>query len=817
MAEKRVSTFIRVLGHVARGLAVCALVVGAVQAQVVSGSEIRRQIEQSGLTPEQIRQRLESAGYSPNLLDRYFSRDTAAVSGQPTDDVLKALADLRASAMRPSGVASLQVDTGTVARRDGRQGSQVDADGELRIFGLDVFRGRTTQFQPLLSGPVPETYRVGPGDVLVLVLTGDVEMVHTLEVTRDGFIVIPQVGQLFVSGVTMPALRRLFEQRLGASYSGVRSGTTRFDVTLGRLRTNQVFVIGEVSQPGAYQLASVATVLNALYAAGGITERGSFRKVVVRRQGRELVSFDLYDYLLKGETANDVILEMGDVVFVGVHGVRASISGGVIRPAIYELKDGESLRDLVASAGGFRPDAALQRLSISRVLPPVLRRPDEPEQIVVDVPLLQSGVSGIAAVPSVPVEPGDEVRVFVVPAARGAVVELEGAVYYPGTYGWRDGMRISDVVRLAGGFKPAVYPSIAHIDRLNPSDSTRYLVRVALPADSGAVWPQDVPLMEFDRITIFGRESLREPRVVTLSGMVNRPGTQPYSEGMTVRDLLLMAGGLRDGASLDSVEVSRLPSDRSKGTLANIRRFALDSTYLFEPKGTSYRFLPGPEVRAGGTPEIVLEPYDRVTVFRQPEFEFQRQIEVLGEVVLPGAYSLRRKDERLSEVLRRAGGLLSTAYAAGARLERTQFGLGKVSIDLAAALARPGSEADIVMQPGDTIFVPEYNPIVRVEGAVASPTSVQYRRGASLRFYVQNAGGWSRTSDKGRVSVRQANGSASSVSRLLFFRRYPKVGPGSTIFVSARPEPEPLNVTAVLSATAQILASTVAIIVIATR
>lgn len=783
-------------------------------AQVASGSDIRRQIQQSGLTPEQIRQRLVAAGYSASLLDQYLNADTTQAAPMPSADVVRALSDLRAAGVRPSGVAELKADTGTVTTRVADAPDDALQRRTLRIFGADVFRGRTTQFQPLLSGPVPESYRVGAGDVLVLVLTGDVELVHTLEVTRDGFVVIPQVGQVFVSGVAMPSLRQLFRQRLGQSYSGIRTGSTQFDVTIGRLRTNQVFVIGEVAQPGAYQLASVATVLNALYAAGGITDRGTFRDVVVRRQGREVVRFDLYDYLLRGDTRADVTLEMGDVVFVGVHGVRASIEGGVIRPAIYEVRESETLRDLVGAAGGFDAEASLQRVSIARVLPAAARRPDEPQRVVVDVPLIGEAERDV---PAFPLAAGDEVRVFSVPRDRAAVVELRGAVYQPGTYGWRRGLRLSEIVSLAGGFKPAVYPTIAHVDRLNAADSTRYLVRVPLPADSSTAWERDVELEEFDIVTVFGREALREVREVAIAGMVNKPGTVSFSDRMTVRDLILMAGGLKDGASLDSVEVARLPVDRSGGQLARILRFPLDSTYLFEPEGSSYRFLPGPQTRASGAPEIPLEPFDRVTIFRQPEFELQRQVEIRGELYSPGTFSLRRKDERLSDVVKRAGGLLPTAYAPGARLERAQFALGRVDIDLAAAIGRPGSAADLVLQPGDVLTVPEYNPVVRVEGAVVSPTSVQYREGRNLKYYIENAGGWTRTSDRTRVSVRAANGSAQSVRGFFLWRRYPEVGPGSVIVVGAQPEPEPLDITGVLAATAQILASTVAIIVVATR
>jgi len=650
--------------------------------------------------------------------------------------------------------------------------------------------------------------------VLVLVITGDVEIVHNLEVTRDGFVLIPQVGQIYIASMTMVQLRTALRARLASAYSGVRTGSTQFDVTLARLRTNQVYVIGEVVQPGAYQLASVATVLNALYAAGGPTERGGLREVTVQRLGRTVATLDLYDYLLRGDTKNDVTLEMGDVVFVPVHGIRASLEGSVVRPAVYELIEGETLRDIVGFGGGFTPDAALRRLSVARIVPPAQRTPVGPDRIVVDVPLAQM-TDGTA--PAFPLAAGDEVRVFEVSGARRGMVTLEGAVYQPGTYGWQRGLKLSDVVKSAGGLRPAIFAEIAHIERLDPADSTRSLLRVRLPADSTAAWSEDPELHDYDIVRIFAREDFRNARTVRVDGFVNDPTSIAWVEGMTLRDLLLRAKGLKDGAYLDSVEIARLPLDRTGGQMARTFRVSLDSTYLFEPTGTSYRFLPGPGARTRQAPEVTLEPYDRVTVFPQPDFELQRIVTVAGEVQLPGSYALLRKDERVSSLVRRAGGPSGTAYVAGARLIRTQGDAGRVDIDLATAIAAPNGREDLILQPGDTLRIPEYNPIVRVEGAVNSPSAVQFRAGQGLDYYIANAGGWSRNADKWRVSVRAANGSAESTDRTLIFRNQPTVGPGAVITVHTKPDEEPFNLTAFLSAAAQILASTVAIVVVASR
>src|SRR5256712_1331286 len=349
---------------------------------------IRQRILQSGLTPEQVRARLAASGYPSNLLDAYLS---GSVNGAALPASALELAAIQALGVPPIEQSLLSVDTGMIRMR----GTNVSS----RVFGVDVFRRTTTQFLPLLAGPVPPDYKLGPGDALVLILTGDVELAYTLQVTREGFILIPQVGQVFVSNLTLDQLRDLLYTRLGRVYSGVKRGpnaSTRFDVSVANVRANQAYVVGEVSQPGAYQISSLGTVLTALYAAGGVTERSDMRAVAVQRGGKTVATLDLYDYLLRGDTRNDVRLETGDVVFVPVHGTRVEVTGAVVRPGIFELKDGERLEDLLHAAGAFRPDAALKRLAVYRLLPEASRGPGRPARAVVDVGFAPVGGGGRA-------------------------------------------------------------------------------------------------------------------------------------------------------------------------------------------------------------------------------------------------------------------------------------------------------------------------------------------------------------------------------------------------------------------------------------
>src|SRR5213083_504655 len=339
----------------------------AVQQNPGLADMIRQRIGQSGMTPDQIRARLQASGYPPTLLDAYMGQPAPGTAAPvPGAQELAAIQSLGLPSMAGANQV-LPVDTGLV---------RSVASGKSGIFGVDVFQRTTTQFLPLLAGPVPPDYKLGPGDELVLILTGDVELAYTLQVTSEGFVLIPQVGQLFVSNLTLDQLRDVLYTRLGRVYSGVRrspGATTRFDISVANVRANQAYVVGEVAQPGAYQISSLGTVLTALYAAGGVTERANLRAVEVRRFGKTIATFDLYDYLLRGDTKNDVRLETGDVVFVGVHGTRVQLTGAVRRPAIYEVRTGETLADLIGAAGGFRPEAARERIKVVRVVPPAQR------------------------------------------------------------------------------------------------------------------------------------------------------------------------------------------------------------------------------------------------------------------------------------------------------------------------------------------------------------------------------------------------------------------------------------------------------------
>jgi protein involved in polysaccharide export with SLBB domain len=691
---------------------------------------IRARIRESGLTAEQIRARLRASGYPEGLLDAYLGAARDGAAPGPAE-----LGALEALGLRPVGLGDwARADTGLVRTR---------ADPlapPSRVFGVDVFRRNATLFLPLLSGPVPPDYRLGPGDVLVVILTGDVERSYQLPVTREGFILVPQVGQVHVANLTLDELRRVLYDRVRRVYASVRGGasaTTRLDISVANVRANQVYVAGEVAQPGAYQISSLGTVLTALYAAGGVTERANLRQLEVRRLGKVVARLDLYDYLLHGDTRSDVRLETGDVVFVPLHGTRVQVSGAVIRPGIYELKPGETLEQLIHAAGGFRADAALRRLAVHRVLPPGERGPGPAPRAVLDVPL--------------PAEPA--------------------------------GASAASSARPAGTASGVRLPVLA--------------------------------LMDSDSVVVDSLPPLDETHYVAIAGRVTKPGRYPWRPGMTLRDLVLLARGPRVGAYLKEAEIARLPEDRSRGQLATTMRVPLDSTYLLE-RGPDGRYVgpPGAPIPAAGAPDVPLHPYDNVLIMEEPEFDFQRSVVVAGQVRYPGTYSLRSKEERLADVIQRAGGLTSQAYALGIRFVRAADNVGRINIDLPRALRDARSSHNVILQPGDSIFVPEYQPSVKVVGAVNAPGSVLWRRGAGLAYYINAAGGLAAHADPGRSSVRFANGEARTQKRWLIFTSAPVPGPGSEVFVPAKPAGERTNVIALMGGIAQVLSAVVAIIVV---
>ncbi|HSR42014.1 MAG TPA: SLBB domain-containing protein, partial [Longimicrobiales bacterium] len=707
------------------------------------------------------------------MLDPYLTdqADLAAAT-EPSGSALSAAEALGLLSPEPAA------DSFVAVVRAPPDSSAIERERELRVFGLEVFRRATSEFQAVTIGPVPPGYTVGPGDELVLILTGDVERFYDLPVTREGFVVIPQVGQVWVNGLTLAGIWDQLYTRLGESYSGIGRGpeaTTHFQLTLGQLRPNQVFVTGQVARPGTYVVSAVASALNALYMGGGPLPTGSFRDVRVMRSGELTHRLDLYEYLLQGDNMADLRLEPGDVVFVPVPRAQVSIQGEVARPAIYEMLPDETVADLVAFSGGLNAPAYTRRASITRILAPEERTEPGVDRVTIDVDLA-AALADPASAPRL--RPGDAVTVYGVQPAVRNTVRIDGGVWHSGRFRLEPGMRAWDLIQRAEGLRDDAYRTRAQIVRIDPVDSTRSVIPFSLELDAGGLPVANPALREYDAVRVFRESDYTTEFPVRIAGEVREPLDTLFEEGMTLRDLILRAGGLTPTADL-TVEVARLPDPARRGgdTIAEVLEVPVDSSYLVSRQGQQYyQGLRAPDADAAA--EFLLRPYDRVFVREVPDFETQRTVQVRGQVRQPGYYALRRKDERLSSLIQRASGLRSEAYTGGARLYRDGV---RVNVDLEAALASQGGRDDVVLLAGDSLFIPEYNPVVIVRGAVngESPIAIQYRPGAGLGYYIDNAGGYARNADEGRVHVRFANGEGATVGRVLFlFRTAPEPLPG---------------------------------------
>ncbi|HKS04797.1 MAG TPA: SLBB domain-containing protein [Gemmatimonadaceae bacterium] len=772
-------------------------------------AQLQARLQASGMTAEQVRARLKALGYPESLLDPYLQGAVPdSVATQTSDDVFRAATQLGLGVTTIPTVVPVPPPVRDDSALANRRGA-LRRDSSLTVFGSDVFQRNTSQFEPTEAGAADANYRVGARDVLLLIITGDVERAYSLDVTREGFVLIPQVGQVFVSNLTIAQITDVLFSRLSTQYSGVtRSPTarTKFSVSVARVRSNQVFVVGDVVAPASYQVSGLGTMLTALYAAGGPSESGTMRNVQLLRGGKLVSTLDVYNYLLRGDVATDLRLETGDVVFVPFNGKRVALTGEVGREAIYELKPTETLADLFQYAGGLKATAARNRIQISRVVPPELRRERGRDRVIVDV---QTDTTQNAALPAFPLADLDSVYVYPISDRVRNKVTVTGSVWSAGPVALTPGMRVSAALRAAGGLRPDAYLGELHITRRMP-DESRVQLRTSL-ATLNTNAADDLVLQEDDELRVFSKEEFRTPQHVAITGMVNRPGRYDFRQGMSLRDLIQIAGGLRIGAYLGNAEVARLPGDRTGGKLATTFRVSLDSSYLFDLADATRA------AAARGQP-FVLEPYDNVLILREPDWALLRTVVVTGEVKYPGVYALEGKNDRLADIVRRAGGLTTEAYEAGGAFIRRLDGIGRVDIDFPRALANPSSSENVRMEEGDSVNVPTFTPTVKVGGAVNSPSSISYRQGRNLKYYVDGAGGAARDADLSHAYVTQPNGAVEVYKHRFWLLPdgVPQPRPGAMVVVPAR-EKTTVDRERLYGSIAQVVASLAAVVIVALR
>ncbi|MEN8008036.1 MAG: SLBB domain-containing protein, partial [Candidatus Krumholzibacteriota bacterium] len=744
-------------------------------------------VSAQGITPEMLEEASRRTGLSKEQLLRQYQQGTdqpaaaadtaqAPVPGRTSlegiDDTVP-WRDTDVQVTLPmSDVVGYEESPGLV--EEDLQGNDPDT-----FFGSDFFRLDAGVFQPPSFGPVPDDYRLGVGDEVIINVWGGVDLQLTRVVDRDGSVILPTVGKITCAGRTLKQVDESIRKRLATThasidvdgYDGEDDGDTFVEVTMGHLRAVRVFVIGRATRPGSYELSSASTILTALYAAGGPTDQGSFRDIRLVRGDKTVANLDLYRYLMGGGRDMDALLQEGDTVFIPERGTGVSIAGAVRRPMHYEMKDGQGLADLIGYSGGFTPTAAPGIIHIRRILPLDQRQPGQPDHVFLDVPFDVTAMAGDDGRP-VPLLDGDQISVDGIEDRLDNWVRVSGAVKRPGEYEFKPGMTALDLIEAAGGLWPDALTERAVIDRTSPE---RQLSTVAVALDemlSGAVAPVD--LQGQDVLEVFYRWDIQERPQVTITGEVNDPVSLDFREGMTLRDLVLKAGGLRQSANLLEAEVSRLNVEALENPDTSLRpdrtvdalKVSLGSDFLTRETG------------------FALQPHDRVAIRRLPWWEMQRTVTIRGEVFYPGVFSLERKDETISSVISRAGGLTPDAYLVGARIIRRQDGVGNIALDLMEALSKPGCQYDIVLQAGDQIVIPDRMYTVKVMGEVGFPTSLVHEKGKDINWYVNHAGGYLNKSDKKRARVVWPNGMS------LPNKGGSEVVAGSTIIVPVKPPPE---------------------------
>lgn len=656
---------------------------------------------------------------------------------------------------------------------------------ENQVFGRNIFNTRNLTFEPSVNIATPPNYRLGPGDEVIIDIWGTSQNTIRQQISPDGTISIEKIGPVNLSGMTVSEANSYLKRVLGKTYSGLDTpdGTLEIRLTLGNTRTIQINVMGEVIQPGTYALSSFSTVFHALYRAGGVSEIGSLRNVQVTRDGKTVAKVDVYDFIMKGKTQDDIRLQEGDVIIVPAYEALVQISGNVKRPMKFEMKKNETLATLISYAGGFSADAYTRSLR-------VVRQNGEEYEINTVKEVDYSAY---------PMRNGDVVTAEAILNRFTNKLEVRGAVYRPGIYQLNGEINtVRALVNEAKGLMGDAFTNRAVLQR-EREDLTTEIISVDVRSIMAGTSP-DIPLQKNDILYIPSIHDLEERGDVAIYGEVAKPDRYSYSDNMTLEDLIIRAGGLRESASTVRVDVSRRIKDPkstvSTDSIGQMFTFALKDGFVID-----------------GQQGFTLQPYDQVFVRRSPGYQAQQNVQVLGEVIFGGTYAMTNTEERLSDLIKKAGGATSKAYLRGAKLTRVaneeekkrmrdvinlmnrQFGeammdsLGikvdstfSVGIDLEKAVASPGSEYDLVLREGDVLSVPKLNNTVKVNGAVMMPNTVGYLSNKNANYYLDQAGGYALNAKKSKKFVIYMNGQVARIKG----HDKDKIEPGCEIIVPSK-------------------------------
>ena len=745
----------------------------------------------------------------------------------------------------------------TRLRKQWLQNIEVFRESDSDVFGYNVFRGTSfLSFQSNLNLPTPDDYIVGAGDKLFIDIYGQSEAYYQAEISPEGYAILENIGPVNINGLTIKDARTRLIQRFKRVYKGIDENKTFINLSVGIPRAIRINITGEVQLPGTYNFSAFNTMYNALYVAGGITERATLRDIKLYRNNKLISSVDIYKFLTSGDGSSNVRLENNDLIVVSPYKDRVEIKGAVKIPGKFEMKAGENLTDLIFYSGGFKENAYRKSIKVTRIFDNRLK--------VVDVNADQFDFFNPKA--------GDKFEIDSVVQKYENRIILKGSVYRPGIYALSSVKNVKALIQKAEGIKPDTYLNKAYITRTN-LDLTTTNIQFNVYNQLNNIG-KEIALKEEDVITIFSKNDLREDQYLEISGEVNTPGIFPYSENLSLNDLIILAGGLRRNATLQNIEISRLKATGNNDFDKNAELINIDLNNLEEES-------------------IKLKPFDNIIVRKDPSIEQMTYAYIEGEVKYPGKYLISSKKERISNLLNRAGGLKEFAYQKGATIIRkTEFVDGKndiekqiddlnklkiklsdnikllseseklllsrieqdilklnienssnqiisssvkkeriteivkrnamsedipfaksesIGINLEDIIKSPGKKSDLLIEEGDIIVIPKKLETVRLRGELLYPTTVRHITARGLKYYINSAGGFDLKSKRSGTYVVYANGDVARTKKFLFFNFYPKAEPGCEVIVPKKPIKNPLAASQVLNFTTGLAALLLAI------
>ena len=741
-----------------------------------------KQQSAAGKTEQQIGKELLAKGVTPEQAERIKARFEAQ-QGSETAVTTQSVSSMNRERRHDS---SNDVTVGKMDEID----REIDEGGDgivsaRQIYGHKVFNSRALTFEPSDNLATPQNYRLGPGDEVIIDIWGTSEDPLRQTISPEGSIMISQVGPVYLNGMTIADANRHVKGIFAKKYAGVTDAETDVQVTLGQVRTIQVDIMGEVATPGTFRLSPFSSVFHALYRAGGINSIGSLRNIQVLRNGKKIAGVDIYDYLFDGKTAGNIRLQEGDVIIVPPYEQLVNIDGNVKRPMYYEIKPGETIQTVIDYAGGFTGDAYSGMVRLAR-------------QSATENELYNIDREEFA---SYRLKDGDILTVGTILDRYANKVELKGAVYRPGMFAINKELStVGQLIKKADGLTDDAYADRVLLYREGPELQLEVL-SLDLKAILNGTAP-DVKLKRNDLLVISSIKEIQDRGQLSIQGHVARPGTYPFADNTTLEDLILQAGGLLDGASTARVDISRRIVNPS-------------STTPTEQLSENYSISVVGGLAQGEGQNFIMKPYDVVIVRRSPGYVPQEMVNIGGEVLFAGNYALEKRNERLSSIISRAGGLIEGAYTKGAYLTRkltdeeykmrqetlrlamsNQDGHGdsislskiqvsdrySVGIDLEKAIAYPGSTYDVIVQPGDVLFIPEQQSTVKIAGDVMFPNTVVFVPGKKLSYYIDQAGGYGQRAKKGKAFIVYMNGSVAKA------KRNTPIEPGCQIIIPSKPE-----------------------------